>query len=378
MTEPETGASRATIPPSAPPPDPIAAAPPLLQVDNLTKLYPLPARWLRGPEFVHAVRDVSLFLRSNETLGVVGESGSGKSTLARLVLRLAEPDYGQVAFEGRLLTGLSERALSPLRCRMQPVFQNPRKAIDPLLTIIEVVEQGVAAARDPVPGASRRETAASWLRRAGLPAELHGRRPDALSEGELQRVALARALATRPRLLVLDEPVNALDVSVRAQLLNLMLDLQAELGLGYLFISHDVRVVAYMSHRLAVMFSGSIVETGPTREVASAGLHPYTRSLFDDHSLDEPGTTERLRQPDPDARASAAGCAYADRCPNQRERCRSEAPALREVVPGSGHHVACHYPLGAPQETSSDVARDAREGSSPGHATPRLNPPRVE
>lgn len=324
-----------------------ASATPLLQVDNLTKLYPLAARWFRSPGFTHAVRDVSLFLHANETLGIVGESGSGKSTLAKLVLCLMEPDYGQVAFEGRLLTGLSERTLAPIRHRIQPVFQNARKAIDPLLTIFEVVKQGVDVGVRMAPGKTTADLATGWLTRVGLSSELHSRKPDALSEGELQRVALARALAARPKLLVLDEPVNSLDVSVRAQLLNLLLDLQGELGLSYLFISHDVRVVAYMSHRMAVMHAGSIVETGPTRELSRWGMHPLTRSLLGHSSTSKPHIMTHLGT-EASRPGNTTGCAFQARCPERRDRCLIEAPSLEEVVPGSTQLAACHFPREEP------------------------------
>ncbi len=319
---------------------------PLLQIDNVTKLYVLPSKWGRARRFVRALDDVSLYLHEHETLGVVGESGSGKSTLGRVALRLTDVDYGQVAFNGELLTGLTERALRPMRRHAQPVTQNPRLALDPALSVLDIVREGVLASAS----ASRaEERSLTWLNKVGLNRELAHRHPTQLSAGEAQRVVIARALAVEPRLLVLDEPVAALDISVRAQVINLLLDLQADLGLSYLFISHDLRVVRYVSHRTAVLHLGRVIETGPTQSVCDSPSHPYTRALLNSVPRVEHGRKYLKLLPEVSAPGSSTdgnGCRYRSRCPRAEPgRCDEEVPQLRPLAESSEHLVACHHPL---------------------------------
>ncbi len=326
---------------------------PLLQIDNVTKLYRVPGTWARGAAYRRALDDVSLYLYAHETLGVVGESGSGKSTLARVALRLTDADYGQVAFDGEMLTGLNSRALRPIRRRLQPVSQNPRSSLDPALRVLDIVREGVHVSgqqtNDP------EKAAQNWLLRVGLGSAAGRRHPAQLSGGEAQRVAIARALAVRPRLLVLDEPVASLDISVRAQIINLLLDVQGDLGLGYLFISHDIRVVRYVSHRIAVMYLGRVVETGPAATVCDAPAHPYTRELLNAAPRLEL-RRKRLRVI-PEGQASAGtpsdGCLYSTRCPRAEPgRCDQQIPVLRTHGLESAHVVACHHPLGEPSMAS--------------------------
>jgi peptide/nickel transport system ATP-binding protein len=254
---------------------------PLLEVTDLVKDFPLGRRTLRNREAnrVRAVDQVSLRLESGETLGLVGESGSGKSTLCRTVLQLLKPRAGSVRFEGREIAGLSRRQMQPLRREMQIVFQDPYASLNPRRRIGQIVGeplrlQGVAA------GEERRRQVEGLLERVGLSPEHHDRFPHEFSGGQRQRIGIARALALRPKLIVADEPVSALDVSIRAQVLDLLRELQEEMGLSYLFVAHDIGVVRHVSDRIAVMHEGKIVEEGSTEQVCERPLHPYTRSLL--------------------------------------------------------------------------------------------------
>ncbi len=319
---------------------------PLLQVENLSKLYAV-RRWLRRPRFAHALQGVSLHIERGETLGLIGETGCGKTTLARTILRLTPPTLGQIAFEGEPITDLTDAQLRPLRRRMQPIFQDPRSALNPRMKIRDIVAEGLRI-HHLDEAKSETERVEQLLTQVGLPQDLADRMPVELSAGERQRVALARALAVRPDLLVCDEPVSALDASVQAQIINLLLDLQSEFGIAYLFISHDVRLVRFVSHRLAVMYLGRIVETGPTELLANHPRHPYTRALFNAVPEIEP-SRRRLRillegEP-PDAFDPPSGCNFHPRCPRaERGMCDGEPPALQETEPGSGHFFACYNP----------------------------------
>jgi peptide/nickel transport system ATP-binding protein/oligopeptide transport system ATP-binding protein len=250
----------------------------VLTAEGLTKTYRLGRFGKREP--VHAVRDVDLTVRRGETVAVVGESGAGKSTVGRMALRLVEPDAGRVEFEGVDVLGLSRTELRRLRPRMQMIFQDPFSSLNPTMTVADsvgeplLVQGGTAAAE-------RHERVADLLVRVGLDAEFGERFPRELSGGQLQRVAIARAISTSPSLIVCDEPVAALDLSIRGQVLNLLLDLQAETGVAYLFISHDLSVVEHFAHRVAVMKAGELVELGDTRQVFDSPRHPYTRSLLE-------------------------------------------------------------------------------------------------
>ncbi len=253
---------------------------PLVLAEKLSKLYPVPGGVFRRTRFVHAVDGVSLYIRRGETLGLVGESGSGKSTLGRTLIRLLEPTLGRVVFDGKDLTRMPAAELRVLRRRMQIVFQDPYSSLNPRMTVREIVAEGIAIHALCPTRREADEKIAAVLGRVGLAPELGARYPHELSGGQRQRVGIARALAVGPEFIVCDEPVSALDVSVQAQVLNLLESLQDDLGLSLLFISHDLKVVEHMSHRVAVMYLGRIVEVGPSAAVAETRYHPYTRALF--------------------------------------------------------------------------------------------------
>jgi oligopeptide/dipeptide ABC transporter ATP-binding protein len=325
---------------------------PLVVAEKLSKLYPIPGGLFRKTRFVHAVDGVSLYIRRGETLGLVGESGCGKSTLGRVLIRLIEPNLGRMVFDGRDITRMPSAELAALRRRMQIVFQDPYASLNPRMTVREIVGEGIAIHRLCRTRREADERVLSVLSRVGLGADTMARYPHELSGGQRQRVGIARALAVEPDFIVCDEPVSALDLSVQAQVLNLLESLQDDLGLSLLFISHDLRVVEYTSHRVAVMYLGRIVETGPSADVAARRYHPYTRALFAAAPGRDPEGRRRLvLQGEP---ASAAdpppGCAFHPRCSRaQKGRCDVEMPQLEELIPGSHHRVACWHP-----ETSTE------------------------
>jgi oligopeptide/dipeptide ABC transporter ATP-binding protein len=320
---------------------------PLVQVEKVSKLYPVHAGLLGKPRFLHAVDGVSFYIRRGETLGLVGESGCGKSTLGRVVIRLLEPTLGRVVFDGADITAKTADELRPLRRRMQIVFQDPYSSLNPRMTLREIVGEGIAVHRLAKGRREAEEKILAVLARVGLGADMLGRYPHELSGGQRQRVGIARALAVGPEFIVCDEPVSALDVSVQAQVLNLLEVLQDDLGLSLLFISHDLRVIEYTSHRTAVMYLGRIVEMGPTADVAEKRHHPYTRALFGAvPSLDSEGKKRLVLQGEPPSAIDPpTGCAFHPRCPRAEQgRCDVEAPQLQELVPGSHHRVACWHP----------------------------------
>jgi peptide/nickel transport system ATP-binding protein/oligopeptide transport system ATP-binding protein len=290
---------------------------------------------------ITAVSDVSLAIAPRETVGIVGESGCGKSTLARAALRLAPLDSGSVLFEGQDITAWSARRLRPVRRRMQVVFQDPFGALNPRHTVGHLVGEPLivhgAGGR-----AARAARVAEMLALVGLPSDAAARFPHEFSGGQRQRIAIARALSVAPALLVADEPVSALDVSIQSQIINLIADLRRELGLALLFISHDLSVIRHVSDRVAVMYLGRIVESAGTEQLYAAPLHPYSRALL--AAAPQPGRrrAERvlLAGELPDPAAPPPGCAFAARCPLVQARCTVERPALREPRPG--RLVACH------------------------------------
>jgi oligopeptide/dipeptide ABC transporter ATP-binding protein len=322
----------------------------LLRVRDLTKSFGggRSGVRMRQGRAVHALRQVSFEVRRGETLGLVGESGSGKSTAASCVLRLAEPDSGSVAFDGTEVGTLSRADLRRMRSRMQMVFQDPYGSLDPRFTVRELVEEPllVHGERDPQ---VRRARALEMLERVGLSPEQAERNAHAFSGGQRQRIAIARALVLNPELLVLDEPVTALDVSVQAQVLNLLTDLQTELGLTYLFIVHDLAVAQYVCHRIAVMYLGEIVEIADSAELFADPLHPYTVTLLLAAPVPDPEEMRSRRKVLRETKATAGaavaeGCPLRPRCPigADRPECAEVKPRLREVSPG--HQVACHFP----------------------------------
>jgi oligopeptide/dipeptide ABC transporter ATP-binding protein len=320
---------------------------PLLQVERLSKLYPVQRGLFAKPSFVHAVSDVSFHVRRGETLGLVGESGSGKSTLGRASIRLIEPTLGRLLFDGEDVTRMADRELRALRRRMQIVFQDPFGSLNPRMTVREIVGEGIAIHRLAQGPAESEARVAEVIGKVGLRPDMMGRFPHEFSGGQRQRIAIARALAVRPDFVVCDEPVSALDLSVQAQIVNLLEDLQDDLSLGLLFISHDLRVVEHISHRIAVMYLGRLVEVGPASEVAERRYHPYTRALFE--AVPSPGRAGRPRRvlagELPSATSPPEGCVFHPRCPKAEEgRCDAETPPLVELVAGSHHRVACFHP----------------------------------
>jgi peptide/nickel transport system ATP-binding protein len=319
------------------------SAAPLLEARGLRKHFPLRGGVLqRTHAWVRAVDGVSFDVYPTETLGIVGESGCGKSTLARLILRLIEPDTGTVHFAGEDVRAASAERMKRLRRDMQLVFQDPYASLNPRLTIEDAVAFSLL-----VHGRSRaeaRDRARALLGRVGLDPRLYGRRyPHELSGGQRQRVNIARALVLDPRLLVLDEPVSALDKSVQAQVLNLLADLKAERALTYVFISHDLNVIEYVSGRVLVMYLGEIVETGTADALAQAPKHPYTQALFASApSLDPDRRLERppLSGDPPNPINPPSGCRFRTRCAFAMPRCAATAPALRAV--DEAHDVACY------------------------------------
>jgi len=315
---------------------------PILRVSGLVKHFSTDRGLLGGGAKLHAVDGVDLEINPGEVLAVVGESGSGKSTLARCILRLIDPTAGRIVFDGRDVTALKGRRLADFRQQVQPVFQDPFSSIDPRWR----VGKSVAEALDAFAIGTRSERRArvlDLLDRVGLDPSLAGRRPHELSGGQRQRVGIAAALAPSPRLIVADEPVSALDVSVQAQVLNLLADLQRDLRLAILFVAHDLAVVEHISHRTAVMYLGKIVETGPTEAVFRDPRHPYTKALLAaiPHPDPERRTTGSVLQGEiPSAVAPPSGCRFRTRCPVAIERCVTDEPGM--TVFGEGHTAACH------------------------------------
>lgn len=310
---------------------------PLLSVDDLV------VRYASSRGLVHAVDGVSLSIRPGETLGLVGESGCGKSTLGRAIARLIEPQRGSIRLGGVDLTSLSRSGMRPYRRDVQVVFQDPLASLDPRCTVGTLIGEPLAI-HGIGTRAQRRERVADLLAKVGLPADAADRYPHQFSGGQRQRIGIARALALDPRLIILDEPVSALDVSVQAQILNLLVVLQAKLGVAYLFISHDLSVVEYISDRVAVMYLGRIVETAPREALWSRPAHPYTQALFDSiPRIESAGEGHRrpLLQGDlPSAYHPPAGCHFHTRCPQATSTCRAESPILRSLA--DGHLAACH------------------------------------
>jgi oligopeptide/dipeptide ABC transporter ATP-binding protein len=312
----------------------------ILRVEDLVKHY-----GGRRGAVVHAVDGVSLEIAPGEVLGLVGESGSGKSTVGKCVLRLTKPTSGTITLDGRDITHLSRRTLRPLRRDVHMVFQDPYSSLNPRFTIEQTVGEplhrhGIAR------GAEATERVTAMLRRVGLSTEMLTRFPHELSGGQRQRVGLARALIMEPKLVVADEPVSALDVSVQASVLNLMTDLQRDMGFSCLFITHDLSVVRFLADRVAVMYLGEIVETGPTAEIFAEPRHPYTQALMSAAPVPDPVEQRTRRRvvlggEIPSPLDPPAGCRFHTRCPLAVDACRTTAPVLTDPY-GGRHPVACH------------------------------------
>ena len=318
---------------------------PVLQADALVKYFPVRGGLLsREVATVQAVDGVAFDLAPGETLGLVGESGCGKSTTGKLILRLLEPTSGTITLEGEDITRLGRLALHPHRRRLQVIFQDPYASLNPRMTAGEIVGEPLHNYAIAT-GAERTERVARLFARVGLRPDQMRKYPHEFSGGQRQRLGIARALAVEPRVIVCDEPVSALDVSVQAQVINLLMDLQAEFDLSYLFIAHDLAVVEHISHRVAVMYLGRIVELAPRRALFKTPLHPYTEALLSAVPVPDPDPAHKrvriiLPGDVPSPVNPPAGCRFHTRCPYVVARCKTESPVLRELAPG--HHVACH------------------------------------
>ncbi|MFJ1705115.1 ABC transporter ATP-binding protein [Kitasatospora sp. NPDC088346] len=319
----------------------------LLTVQDLGMTFPGRSGTFRRRPGIRAVDGVSFDVRPGETLGLVGESGCGKSTTGRMLVRLLDPTAGSIGFRGQDITRTGQRELRPLRSKLQMIFQDPFASLNPRQTVQQIIAaplraQGTAPART---AAEVRDL----VRLVGLAPEHLERYPHQFSGGQAQRIGIARALATRPELVVADEPVSALDVSIQAQIVGLMERLQRELGVAYVFIAHDLAVVKHISHRVAVMYLGRIVEIGDKRQVYERPAHPYTRALLSAVPLPDP-LAERRRERivllgDPPSPANPpSGCTFHPRCPKAQDLCRTEAPLLQITAPDSGRQAACHFP----------------------------------
>ncbi|MBN1172295.1 MAG: dipeptide ABC transporter ATP-binding protein [Micromonosporaceae bacterium] len=323
----------------------------LLEVKGLEKHFPISRRAFsqRKAGAVRAVDGIDLSVRKGETLGLVGESGCGKSTTGRLVTRLLEPSNGTILFEGQDITHLPTRTLRPLRRDIQMIFQDPYSSLNPRHTVGSIVAAPLLVQRIPTPNGIR-QAVQELLELVGLNPEHYNRYPHEFSGGQRQRIGVARALALRPKLIVADEPVSALDVSVQAQVVNLLDDLQRELDLTYLFIAHDLSVVRHISDRVAVMYLGRIVELAGRNELYASPRHPYTRALLSAVPVPDPDRRQRERRNRilltgdvPSPISPPSGCRFRTRCWKAQDRCAAEAPAMLEV--GGCHQVACHFPL---------------------------------
>jgi oligopeptide/dipeptide ABC transporter ATP-binding protein len=317
-------------------------------VEKLAKFFPVRRGLFGKLGFLRAVDGVTLDITRGETLGLVGESGCGKSTLGRTLLRLVEPTYGRIVYDGRDVVPLSPEELRALRRKMQIIFQDPYSSLNPKMTVRATLGEALFIHRLVRGAAEEEKRVAELLSKVGLPRDAMSRYPHEFSGGQRQRIGIARALAVEPEFIVCDEPISALDVSIQAQIINLLQDLQDELGLTFLFISHDLKIVEYVSHRVAVMYLGKIVELASAPDLFERRHHPYTRALLSAIPVPDPGQ-RRLRivlEGDvPSPLEPPTGCAFHPRCPRaQMGHCDREVPELRELVVGSRHWVACFYP----------------------------------
>jgi oligopeptide/dipeptide ABC transporter ATP-binding protein len=346
---------------------------PLLSVEHLKHYFPLKKGILvdRTIGHVHAVDDVSFTLGEGETLGVVGESGCGKTTLARCLIRLLQPTGGTLRFRGQDITKASRRALRPVRREMQMVFQDPQASLNPRKRVGQIVGAPLRLAGERGEAVNRRVR--DLLERVGLSPEHVNRFPHEFSGGQRQRIGIARALAVDPKLIMLDEPVSALDVSIQAQVINLLDDLQDDLGLSYVFVAHDLSVVRHVSDRIAVMYLGKLVEQSPAAELYTKPIHPYTSALLSAIPVPDP-KQNRARQrvvvsgEPPSPIEPPSGCRFRTRCPRATDVCAAVEPPLTEY-PG-GHLAACHHPLNVSADEIRAATRSALSPLTAGEELP--------
>ncbi|CAN5122424.1 dipeptide ABC transporter ATP-binding protein [soil metagenome] len=349
--------------------------PVLLAADHLKQYFPIKKGLLidRVVGNVHAVDDVTLHLCEGETLGLVGESGCGKTTLSRTIMRLLDPTAGTITFRGKDITKAGRAQLKPVRSELQMVFQDPFASLNPRKRIGQII--GAPLSLHGVGKEKIAARSAELLDRVGLQHEHLSRFPHEFSGGQRQRIGIARALALDPKLIVLDEPVSALDVSIQAQIVNLLDDLQDDLGLTYLFVAHDLSVVRHVSDRIAVMYLGRIMELSPSEELYVKPIHPYTRALLSAIAIPDP-RENRARErvvitgEPPSPVDPPKGCVFNTRCPRVQDICRVEVPRLSEY--GGGHLAACHFPLNV---TAAEAAASTHSAESPAMAT--HTPPQV-
>ncbi|MDA3955454.1 ABC transporter ATP-binding protein [Oceanispirochaeta sp.] len=323
----------------------------LLEIKNLKKYFPVSRGGLfnQKKSYLKAVDDVSFEIKKGETFGLVGESGCGKSTTGRTILRLYEATGGEINFDGTDLAKVAEKDLKPFRKRIQMIFQDPYASLNSRMTVTDIIGEGIST-HNIASGAERQERIYNLLNHVGLKREHANRYPHEFSGGQRQRIGIARALAVEPDLVICDEPISALDVSIQAQVVNMMEDLQNEMGLTYLFIAHDLSMVKHISNRIGVMYLGRLMEVCDSGELYKNPLHPYTKALLSAIPIPDPKLTRKNKRVllkgdvmspiDP-----PAGCRFASRCPLVQPVCREENPLLEELAPG--HHVACHVVKGS-------------------------------